>query len=324
MDAETSKQDKAWSCWIPQTIAMQQVLALDSKQFHIGLLTIVIWVWVKLPNPFYLRKYPRQESLSMRFRVAGFWPIHMHVHQNKSDHTVTLPPTMTNNRGALTQTLLVVVSCELKSPRWELIVVLFKMFADLYKSSQLQLASCLSAALASSRLSKWEFPNDAAVCLCSEFTKPWGFNEINSTTQPISTPFNHSELLLSGSSWVDVKISRLAIACPSTAHVISVLYPTLSLVVDLWNHHGIIMESSSINSPLAETSCCATDPKHFLYFTHSCITITCCANSATVHHSCHTSGQDKWGDKGRRGAAFRGSSEQADTACYSQASTGTY
>ena len=109
MDAETSKQDKAGCVQVCSSghagfhkQTMQQVLALDSKQFHIDLHTTVIWVWVKLPKPFYLRKYARKECLSIRFRVAGFWPIYMHVHQNKSDHTVTLPP-MKNNRGTLTR-----------------------------------------------------------------------------------------------------------------------------------------------------------------------------------------------------------------------------
>jgi hypothetical protein len=51
MDAETSKQDKAGCVQVCSSgdaglhkQTMQQVLALDSKQFHIDLHTTVIWV----------------------------------------------------------------------------------------------------------------------------------------------------------------------------------------------------------------------------------------------------------------------------------------
>ena len=139
--------------------------------------------------------------------------------------------------------------------------------------------------------------------------------------QQYSTPFNHLELLLSSSSWVDVKISRLAIACPSTAHVISVLYLTRSLLVDLWNYHGIFINQQSFGRGILLRYRPQT-----LHVFHTCVHHghLLCQFSNSVYHSCHTSGEDKQGDKGRRGTAFRGSSEQADTACYSQGGTGTY
>ena len=94
---------------------------------------------------------------------------------------------------------------------------------------------------------------------------------------------------------MDVKISRLAIACPSTAHVISVLYLTRSLLVDLWNYHGIIINQQSFGRGILLRYRPQT-----LHVFHTCVHHghLLCQFSNSVYHSCHTSGEDSKVTKG--------------------------
>lgn len=147
-----------------------------------------------------------------------------------------------------------------------------------------------------------------------EFTKPWGFNEIKSTIvnpiQPLKVVAK--QLLMGGCE--DISPCH-SLSKHGTCHLCSLL------LVDLWNYHGIIINQQSFGRGILLRYRPQT-----LHVFHTCVHHghLLCQFSNSVYHSCHTSGEDKQGDKGRRGTAFRGSSEQADTACYSQGSTGTY